>query len=235
MKRTSSELKRLSKGALLGNYSLPVKAFLLSTVLLTGISTIISLVFPLTTALSTVLYCIATFIFELLGSVLSAGVSVILLDISRGGRGQFQDLFYGFRHQPDRILLSQLLIALLSLICCIPGILVLRYAVMASSLIAAIPAIFLLIAGIAAALVISLNYSLVIPLYIDCPEKQVLQLMRESRMLMKGNKGRLFYLQLSFIGLSLLCILTCFIGMLWLAPYMEMTHMMFYREAVHEI
>ncbi len=57
----------------------------------------------------------------------------------------------------------------------------------------------------------------------------MIQLMRESRQLMKRKRVRFFYLQISFFGLILLSLLTCYIGMLWLIPYMQMTSVLFYR------
>ena len=59
--------------------------------------------------------------------------------------------------------------------------------------------------------------------------------MRESRQLMKGRPGAFFYLQISFFGLILLSLLTCYIGMLWLIPYMQMTSVLFYRSVLQEI
>lgn len=235
MRRTSSELKRLAKGSLLGRYGLPIGAFVLSIAILMGINLVLAFVFPMRTVLSTVMYFIASFISELLGMVLLTGVSVILLDMSRGGVGQFGDLFYGFRHQPDRILLSQLLIELISIVCILPGIVIMAVSILLDMILLMPVGILLFFGGLVLGIIVSLDYSLVIPLYIDCPEKGVFQLLRESKMLMHGNRGRLFYLQLSFIGISLLAALSCFIGLLWVAPYMEMTTLMFYREVIGEI
>lgn len=155
--------------------------------------------------------------------------------MSRGGKGQIKDVFYAFTHQPDRILLAQLLISLISLACALPGILV--YALAWSMHLAYLypVAILLFIAGAALNIYLTLGYELVIPLYIDCPQKGVLELMRESRMLMAGNKGRYFYLILSFLGIMLLSMFSCFIGLLWAIPYLKLTTLEFYREIVGEI
>lgn len=51
----------------------------------------------------------------------------------------------------------------------------------------------------------------------------------ESKQLMDGSKGELFVLDLSFIGWSLLNILTLGIGSLWLNPYMNAARAAFYR------
>ena len=52
----------------------------------------------------------------------------------------------------------------------------------------------------------------------------------KSMELMQGNRLRLFYLQLSFIGWVLLSILTLGILGLWLTPYQMVTFADFYRE-----
>ena len=51
-----------------------------------------------------------------------------------------------------------------------------------------------------------------------------------SRELMRGNKWRLFCLDLSFIGWFFLCILSLGIGFLWLNPYIQAAHASFYLE-----
>lgn len=43
----------------------------------------------------------------------------------------------------------------------------------------------------------------------------------ESKRLMKGNKLRLFFMELSFLGWQILCVLTLGIASLWVGPYME--------------
>lgn len=50
-----------------------------------------------------------------------------------------------------------------------------------------------------------------------------------SSKLMKGNKWKYFVLQLSFIGLIILSILTLGIGFLWLIPYISLTLTNFYK------
>jgi len=47
---------------------------------------------------------------------------------------------------------------------------------------------------------------------------------------MKGKKGKLFLLDLSFIGWFLLCILTLGIGLLWLYPYILTSRAAFYED-----
>ena len=86
--------------------------------------------------------------------------------------------------------------------------------------------IFLIVPGI----ILSYSYSLATFIMADNPYLTTTEVLRESRMLMKGNKLRLFCLHLSFIGYILLCILTLGIGFIWLTPYMNATYAAFYRQ-----
>lgn len=57
----------------------------------------------------------------------------------------------------------------------------------------------------------------------------------KSKELMDGNRWRLFCLEISFIGWSLLAALfTLGIGFFWLVPYMEASYAAFYREITAE-
>lgn len=58
---------------------------------------------------------------------------------------------------------------------------------------------------------------------------RVLDTITASRRLMKGYKGKLFWLNLTFIGWHLLSILTLGIGYLWLHPYITATKAAFYN------
>ena len=56
-----------------------------------------------------------------------------------------------------------------------------------------------------------------------------------SRELMRGNKWRLFCLDLSFIGWTILCVLSLGIGFLWLNPYIQAAHASFYLEIASKV
>lgn len=71
------------------------------------------------------------------------------------------------------------------------------------------------------------------------PNVTVSGALRESAAMMRGNKWRLFCLQLSFIGWDILCAIPCGIGFLWLLPYQFQAEAAFYheisgREAIRE-
>ena len=87
-----------------------------------------------------------------------------------------------------------------------------------------------LILFIVPGIILAFGYALVPFLLHDHPELSVTETLQLSRMMMKGHKWELFVLELSFIGWALLCVLTLFIGYLWLVPYMQMTFTKFYEK-----
>jgi uncharacterized membrane protein len=86
--------------------------------------------------------------------------------------------------------------------------------------------LLLIIPGIIAAL----NYSLVYYILLDYPGISSNDAIIKSKKMMYGHKKQLFYLNLRFIGLGIICIFTLFIGFLWLLPYIYVCNSIFYDE-----
>ena len=74
------------------------------------------------------------------------------------------------------------------------------------------------------------SYSMTPYILKDRPDLKCNAAIEESMRMMRGNKMKLFLLDLSFIGWALLCILTLGIGLLWLEPYMVSARAAFYEE-----
>ena len=72
------------------------------------------------------------------------------------------------------------------------------------------------------------SYSMTYYVLVDNPGMTADQARRKSMELMEGNKLRLFYLQLSFLGWILLCVLTFGILIFWVAPYIQCATAEFY-------
>lgn len=90
--------------------------------------------------------------------------------------------------------------------------------------------LLLIIPGIIAAL----SYSMVYFIKLDNPEMDALEVIKESKKIMKGHKMDYFILNLSFIGWILLGILTLGILYIWLIPYMSVTQANFYNSIIKE-
>ena len=70
-------------------------------------------------------------------------------------------------------------------------------------------------------------------LILDFPDKSASDILRASFRIMKGHKGRLFYIELSFLPLLLLGAVSL-IGLLWVIPYMQMTYAAFYFDIMKQ-
>ncbi len=78
--------------------------------------------------------------------------------------------------------------------------------------------------------IVNYRYALCTYILAEYPELSAIDVLKNSASLMRGNKFRMFCLQLSFIGWILLSILTCGIGMVFLSPYLYAADAAFYHE-----
>ena len=74
------------------------------------------------------------------------------------------------------------------------------------------------------------TYAMVPYILAEYPEMPAGEVLAQSKMLMEGNRWRLFCLELSFLGWGLLATFTLGIGYLWLIPYTQAASAAFYRE-----
>ena len=77
----------------------------------------------------------------------------------------------------------------------------------------------------------SYYYQLAYIIAAENPELSAKETVEESQKLMTGNRGKLFCLQLSFIGWAILAVFTLGIGYLWLTPYIQLAIIAFYKFA----
>ena len=89
----------------------------------------------------------------------------------------------------------------------------------------------MILSGIVA-LILDLLYAPAFFLMHDFPQYSARELLAMSRKLMAGNKGRLFYLYLSYLPLLLLGILSCGIALLWVFPYLNAALAEFYMDII---
>lgn len=74
------------------------------------------------------------------------------------------------------------------------------------------------------------SYAMTDYILAEHPDMTASEAIERSKEMMSGNRFRLFCLQISFIGWSILCALTLGIGNLWLRPYLQAATAAFYRE-----
>ena len=139
----------------------------------------------------------------LIGGAIELGYCQFNLELIRGGTPQTGVLFSQFSSFGRAFclrLVKGIFILLWSLLFIVPGI------------------------------IASYRYAMASYIMSENEEMGPLDAIRASKEMMQGNKGRLFCLDLSFIGWALLSVLTLTIGGLWLTPYVQAARAAFYVE-----
>lgn len=139
----------------------------------------------------------------ILGSVIQLGYARFNLDLVDGADARLESLFEYFRWFKTAFcarFLTALFIFLWSLLLIIPGI------------------------------VATYTYALVPCILAENPDMAASDAIAASKRMMEGNRWRLFCLEFSFIGWSLLCGFTLGIGNLFLTPYRAAAKAAFYRD-----
>lgn len=237
MRRTSAELKRIARGHLLGHYGLPmgaaVVAGLISAVVLMPFQIVLN---PTRSLACFIMYQLVTFAVGLVASILYGGLTRIHLALARGEYPSFSELFSCFQRRPDRFILVSLLTSLIGAVLLLPGYLCIMGSIGTGvSLPLLSLGILLFLAGASLNIYVSLHLALTHTLLAEYDSIGVVESLRQSYTLMQGNKGRLFYIGLSFIGWSLLALLSCGLGFFWLVPYMRQTSVVFYLDVTKRL
>ena len=232
-KKTSAQLKQAARGIMMGKYRNAISILLASDLIVSTLS--------LFTTTNTNSYTgiligfLINFIIVLFGTILTVGQCSFYLNIACNGSYQFSDLFTGFKVHPDKTIITQLIIQLLTTLPILPGIGLLLYSFRAYNIIVVfLLGCFLLILGAGISWWISLKYSQVYYLLLDFPDYSSKELLKMSWKLMKGNVGRLLYLQVSFIPMTLAGLLSFGIGLLFVLPYQNMTYTLFYLDLIQQ-
>lgn len=146
-------------------------------------------------------------VWTLLMLPLGWGFMVMFLNMMRGSKIDFTSMFDGYKDFVRifvTLLLRYIYIILWTLLLIVPGI------------------------------VKSLSYAMTDYIMKDDPEIKNNEAIEKSMAMMQGHKWELFLLYLSFIGWFILAVLTCFIGFIFLVPYMEAATAAFYEELKEE-
>lgn len=230
--KKSKELKRMARETLNNNYSIPMGAFFVSSLITIAIEIPFSLSMGEQPNLSQyIISYLAEFLISLLAAVLSAGQFRIHLDMSRGKEVKVSQVFTCFKNHPERYIGAAFLLSVISFLCMIPAFIGTAFLYFADI---TTTSIIVLIVTILISMILviyfSLTYGMVNFILLEHPQMKVLAAFHESRLLLKGNKGHYLYLNLSFIGWSLIIICTIGIASLWVQPYMTQTFTKFYLE-----
>lgn len=239
MKHSSKDLKQIARELLQGKYGTFIGTNVILSLIISAVIFIPALLYRDSSLSSYIIRQVITYIISLVTTVLSVGMLQLSLNASRNKTYGVADLFYGFRHHPDRIIVASFICMLINLIYTVPYLALLWFSSSYLYFTSNIPMILGIslatLCGWVISYIILLRFQLVYYLLLDNNEMGAIEALRTSARLMKGSKGRYFYLELSFIGITLLGFLSFGIGLLWVYPYMTMTITQFYREAIGEL
>lgn len=228
--KSFAELKALARYQMNGKLSVLIGALLLQELIVLFATSIGVMLFPGTDMVSNILYYVVTFIIQLFAGILEVGASLIFLHVACNMPCQISDLFYGFKHSPDKAIKIEFVFALINTICMIPSDIAMWTAtdvynyqtLMMTSLTTLLGTIVYLVATL-----------VIFPMFflmLDFPNLTVMELFKKSFEIMKGNCIRYLLLQLSFLPIMFLSVFTCGIAMLWVIPYMNVTCTNFYLD-----
>ncbi len=230
-------MKASAREHLLGHYGTVIGAFLIVVAIMGAISLAVSLIVDISTIPGTVIYYAIMFLVSVLTGLFSSGSAYLYLKLICGRPVSVGDLFYGFQLCPDKAIVIQAWITLITYLSSLPQI-ILNYLMLANITHAdkmlryMLPYALSMILSGAVSVMLSLFYAQTYFLLHDFPQYTAKELLQKSRRLMVHHKGRLFYLYVSFLPLMLLGLLSCGLAMLWIIPYMAATEAEFFLDLI---
>lgn len=144
----------------------------------------------------------------LITAPLGLGQSIFFLNLAKNRKGQCSDVFLGYKNFLKVIgvsILSEVIICIGFIVLIIPGI------------------------------ILSIMYSQVYYILAENPDIDILECLKKSRIMMRGQKWNYFVLMLSFILWGILTSITLGIAGLYVMPYYEATFTNFYLDINNKI
>lgn len=232
--KSTSELKALAREQLRGKYGISIGVVLIAALISTIISIFATVIVKTDSMTSIIIYYLISFIITLLSAVLTLGLIKFFINFTRNKDYQIGDVFWGFQNHPDKVIVLTLILTLLILVCLLPGIIFLILYLVTKNILLFVMTVLTLMIGCIAVIILKLTYSQTVYLLADEKNNSVIESLKASQTMMKGNKGRLFYLHISFIGWYLLSVFSCGIAMLWIEPYRLCATTNFYLDLKEE-
>ncbi len=165
--------------------------------------------------------------------VMNAGIALYFLNLACGQPASLRDLFYGFRTDSKKFLVISSAMVLCQTVCLWPGQYLSQHYFSTRESTWILYALAATAVGLCIYVPISLGISLSFFLMLDFPQNSGKETLALCWRRMKGHRGRLFQLELGFLPLMLLCVLSFGIGFLWLEPFMQMTYACFFLDLMN--
>lgn len=228
--QTSSELKALARRQLEGKYGTAIGMQLITVLISFAASVLIVTFFPATSAVTYLMQLLVSFAASVVIYVTTVGTTLYHLNIACGRPYGFSDLWYGYKNQFAKSFLLSLVMTGITFfyqtIIEVPMNLFnltldVRYMLWTLVLFPVATVVFMYLA---------LIFSMIFYLMLDYPSYSTGEILKIAPQIIKGHKGRLLYVEFSFLPWILLSLVTCGIGILWVNVYRNMTLTNFYLD-----
>lgn len=240
------QLKNTAKDKLEGKYGVTIRLFLLN-MLITGVvhllinsvgSNTVNSVYSLTGSASAArgmsfVFDILLLAADIVLGVMNAGIAFYFLKVACGEPFLVKDLFYGYKTDSKKILLISGAVVLCQTLCLGPFQYLCANYLRTREDRWLLYALAAMVVGLCIYVPVSLGIAMSFYLALDFPENTGREILSRCWHIMKGQRGRLFGLEMSFLPLMFLCILSFGIGFLWLLPYMQMTYTYFFLDLMN--
>ncbi|MCH5280420.1 MAG: DUF975 family protein [Lachnospiraceae bacterium] len=230
MKTLSPRLKAAAREHLEGRYVTIILAYVIANMLTNLPSLFFSETFNTSTLPGYALNTFANLVLGFFSAIFLVGQNHICLQCIRGAETvPLSEMWYGFRGRADEIITTYFLYLIRYLATGLPfAAMAVCYIRSGYSLWFGILSLITLAFMMIMWLKISLDYGILLFLFIDRTDLSPSDTLAECKKMMLGNRKQLLYLHFSFAGMFLLVFLSFGIAMFWLYPYMRMTYGEFY-------
>lgn len=228
--KSGAQLKDLAKCKLERNYGISIFALLTVGMLELSASLFLDQIIPCRNIIEFIIYLFAQFIMSAFLGIFQTGICLFFLNMACGQPYKLDQLFYGFQNTPKGSLYVSSVTGFISFCMTLPFRILFYQYVATGEGFWLYTALIALILSFLFLYPLTLAFSQSFFLLLDFPDYTGKQALGASMRIMKKQKIRFFLLQLSFLPLIILSTFTCYIGLLWVIPYMNMTNALFFLD-----
>ena len=229
--KKGSQLKAIAKERSLGKYGTLIGASILLGVIRYTASMIISfLTRDVSGLLPFILIRLISIVVNTLLGVLISGQAYLYMNLIYSQTINISDIFFGFKQQPQKAVAITGILEVIINILMLPALI---YMLTSNALTDPMTGLIFSgvgLIGILATIYVKICFSQVYFLLQDFPDWSVKQLLSTGLHMMKGKKLKYLGLNLSFIPMYLLGIITLFVPLLWVNVYVYATMAAFYQD-----
>ncbi len=230
MYKSRKELKALARTQMQGKYKTLIGALVLQEIIIFLLQSVLISLFPSNSLPDNIIYFIASFALSAFLGTITAGITYISMAVACGMPCRAGDIYRSFQDNPGKAVWLTLPVISIQTICTLPAS-IMELVTPTDAYMSQVGVILILSGlGMLVATILSLPFALAFYMYWDFPEYEAKYILKHSIELMKGNYWRFFALQLSFLPLFLMSVLSIGIGLLWVIPYMNVTCANFYLD-----